>query len=55
MFHKRPHGRFGFLDRLDRCFLRAFGQGFDRPAFARNLPVYFSFQRPDFRRFSTPV
>ncbi len=47
MFHKCSHGGFGFLNGLERFFLCAFHQAFDRPAFARDLPVYLSFQRHD--------
>jgi hypothetical protein len=49
MFHKRSHGRFGFLHGLDRFFLHALGQRFDSTTFARDLPVYLPCQRHELR------
>ena len=54
MFHKRSPGGFGFLDGLERFFLRASRQGLDRAAFARDLPVYLPFQGHDLGSLSPP-
>lgn len=41
MLDEGSHRGFGFLQCLERFFLRAFNHRFDRPAFAGDLPVNF--------------
>ena len=54
MFDGRPDGGFGFLQRLERFFHRAFGHRFELAALAGDLPVNRPLQCHDLRALLDP-